>query len=237
MEIKYKNIYNSIKNKITTGVYKENEQIPDEMTLCKEYNCSRMTVKKALDMLVQEGLVYRKRGQGSFVMLQGDIHHRLLLQESELAGLTRSMPGKTKSTVLEFRLMFADEKIAQCLKLNVNDPIYNILRLRFIDNKPCILERTYMSVTLIPGITLDVLNHSIYNYIEQELCYKIASAQKTSRADISTSFDHQYLLLKDVEPVLEVEQIAYLDNGQPFEYSITRHRYDYFEFTTYSVRR
>lgn len=237
MDTKYKTIYNSLKKKIADGIYQENEQIPDEISLCKEFDCCRMTVKKALDILVQEGLVYRKRGQGSFVMLQGNMHHRILLQESELLGLTRSMNGKTKSKVLEFELMFANEKIAQILKINTNDPLYNILRLRFIDNKPCILERTYMNTNLISGVNLDILNHSIYDYIENHLHYKIASAQKTSRADISTDFDHKYLLLKDNEPVLEVEQIAYLDNGIPFEYSISRHRYDYFEFTTYSVRR
>lgn len=237
MESKYKIIYNEIKKRILEGTYKENQQIPDELSLCKEFDCSRMTVKKALDMLVQEGMLHRKRGLGSFVMSKSSIHKRTLLQEDELLGLTRSVKEKVKSKVLEFELMFADEKIAQNLNINVNDSVYNILRLRLIDGKPCILERTYMSTNLINGIDMKVLEGSIYNYIEQNLGYKIASAKKMTRADVSTIFDQKMLELKPVEPVLEIEQIAYLDNGTPFEYSISRHRYDCFDLTTYSVRR
>ena len=237
MEIKYKYIYDTIKTRILNNTYPINKQIPDELSLCKEFHCSRMTIKKALDLLVQEGLIYRKRGQGSFVMAQSNTNHRLLLQERELLGLTRSTKGKVATKVIEFKLMFADEKIAHILNIRVNDPIYNILRLRLIDGVACVSERTYMSTNLITGITLDVLNDSIYNYIENTLGYRIASAQKTTRADISNANDHTYLHLNDIEPVLEIEQIAYLDNGIPFEYSISRHRYDYFEFTTYSVRR
>ncbi|WP_091975197.1 GntR family transcriptional regulator [Peptostreptococcus russellii] len=237
MESKYMIIYNEIKKRIVDGIYKENQQIPDEKSLCREFDCSRMTVKKALDILVREGMLHRKRGLGSFVMSKSSMHKRTLLQEDELLGLTRSLKEKVKSNVLEFDLMFADEKIAQNLNINVNDSVYNILRLRYIGDKPCILERTYMSTNLITGINKDVLEGSIYNYIEQELGYKIASAKKMTRADVSTAFDQEMLELKEIEPVLEIEQIAYLDNGTPFEYSISRHRYDYFDLTTYSVRR
>lgn len=237
MEIKYKYIYDTVKTRILNSTYPPNTQIPDELTLCKEFDCSRMTIKKALDLLVQEGLIYRKRGQGSFTMANASNNHRLSLQERELLGLSRSTKGKSTSKVLEFNLMFASKKIADILNIQENDPIYNILRLRLIDGEPYVCERTYMPTNLITGLSEDILKKSIYDYIENTLGYRIASAQKTTRADISSEEDHTYLNLKDIEPVLEIEQIAYLDNGVPFEYSISRHRYDAFEFTTYSVRR
>lgn len=77
----------------------------------------------------------------------------------------------------------------------------------------------------------------MYTYIEEVLGKKIASAQKTTRAQVSNSQDQKELGLRPEEPVLEVEQIAYLDNGTPFEYSISRHRYDKFKLSVYSVRR
>ena len=237
MKTKYKNIYDTIKNRILNKTYPPNSQIPDEISLCEEFSCSRMTIKKALDLLVQEGLIYRKRGQGSFTMAHATKNHRLLLQERELLGLSRSTKGKSTSKVIEFNLMFANKKIADILNIQENDPIYNILRLRLIDGVPCISERTYMPTNLITGLSEEILENSIYDYIENTLGYRIASAQKTTRADISNDEDHKYLGLKEIEPVLEIEQIAYLDNGVPFEYSLSRHRYDYFEFTTYSIRR
>lgn len=236
-DIKYKTIYQTIKDKIISEEYKENQQIPDELTLCKEFDCSRMTIKKALDLLVDEGLMYRKRGQGSFIMSKGNLSNRIDVPERELQGFTKSANGKTTSKILTFQLEFATEKIAQNLNISINDPVYHIVRVRMVNDKPYVIEKTYMSTNIIPGINLEILNGSIYNYIEKKLGYKIASAQKTTRAAISNELDHKELGLKDYEPVLEIEQIAYLDNGTPFEYSISRHRYDLFEFTSFSLRR
>ena len=58
---KYKFIYNDIKNKIDNNVFKSGEKIPNEIDLSKEYGCSRMTIKKGMELLVQEGLIYRKK--------------------------------------------------------------------------------------------------------------------------------------------------------------------------------
>lgn len=237
MDIKYKTIYDSIKDKILNKEYPANSKIPDEISLCKEYNCSRMTMKKALDLLVQEGLLYRKRGQGSFVMSSNNSKGQIVISERELQGFTKSSQGNVTSKILEFKLEFANEEIANNLNIHVDDPIYNIFRLRLVNNKPYVLERTYMPTSLIPGITLEVLSHSVYDYIENTLNLKIASANKTTKADVSNELDHTYLRLKDIEPVLEIDQIAYLDNGIPFEYSISRHRYDLFAFNIFSVRR
>lgn len=68
MSTKYLFIYNEIREKILCNKYTMNEQLPDEMTLAKQFACSRMTIKKALDLLVSEGLIFRKRGQGTFVL-------------------------------------------------------------------------------------------------------------------------------------------------------------------------
>lgn len=86
-------------------------------------------------------------------------------------------------------------------------------------------------------MTKEVLDGSIYSYIEDELGLRIGAAQKITSADISNDIDHKELGLQDIEPVLVVEQIAFLDNGTPFEYSISRHRYDLFKFSVYSLRR
>lgn len=236
MELKYKDIYNQIKDQIIQGTLAPNTKIDDEISLCKQYRCSRMTMKKALDLLVQDGLLFRKRGVGSFVMGQPLQKQRISLNERELSGLTRSAKQDVSSKILEFKLIFASKEIASFLNVKENDPLYYISRLRFIKGEPVVIEYTYMIPTLIPGLCQDVLLGSIYNYIENTLGYKISSSKKSTRADKSNSIDQKYLQLDPTEPVLEVEQVAYLDNGIPFEYSISRHRYDQFEFSIYSVR-
>ena len=141
------------------------------------------------------------------------------------------------SEIIHFKLEFATKSIAEKLQISVSSPIYNIFRLRIIDDKPYVLEQTYMSTDLISGITEEILHHSIYSYIEGTLKLRIASAMKILRASISTETDQKYLHLSPTEPIFEVEQIAYLDNGTPFEYSISRHRYDLFEFSSYGLKK
>ncbi len=236
MKAKYKTIYDEIKEKIQNGTYPPGSQLPDEFSMCDEFGCSRMTVKKAMDMLVEEGYVYRKQGQGSFVLNRKVENGAIEIAERDLSGFTRSAHGRGSTKLLHFSLIFASKEIAEKLDIKENEPVYDILRLRLYDNQPYVLEHTYMAPSVIPGITEDVLNHSVYTYIEETLGKRIASAHKTSYADRSSKQDQEILDLKPEEPVLVVDQVAYLDNGVPFEYSISRHRYDRFVFSMYSVR-
>lgn len=238
---KYMKIYTETKNKILSGVYQEGDQLPEEAAVCEMYGCSRMTVKKAYDMLAADGFIYRKQGQGSFVLTSPARKDGMELPERELQGFTRSNEttrnGKVTSKILNFQLIFAPKPIADILGIAENDPLYDILRVRCVNEVPYVIEHTYMSPATIPGVTLDIVNNSIYNYIENTLGYKIASAKKTLSAAPSDESDREELGLEVNEPVLVTEQIAYLDNGTPFEYSISRHRYDLFKFSSYSLRR
>ncbi len=234
---KYKMIYDELKDAIQEGEYGPGAKLPDEITLCQIYACSRMTVKKALDILVEEGMIYRKQGQGSFVLNKPIDSVPYEYNEFPIGGFDRSRHDEVSSKLIEFKLDFASKKVAHALHLKENEPVYEIVRLRLYDNEPYVIEHTYMPVNLIPGINEEVLNHSIYAYIEHDLNMRIASARQTTRADVSNALEHEVLGLKDIEPVLEVEQIAYLDNGVPFEYSFSRHRYDKFKFTSFSLRR
>lgn len=237
---KYMKIYNDTKSKILSGFYGPGDRLPEETAICSEYNCSRMTVKKAYDMLVTEGLIYRKQGQGTFVFPSQTGESGMELPERELQGFTRSNEktrgGIVTSKVLQFGLIFAPKRIADILNIKENEPLYDILRVRNVDGVPYVIEQTYMSPSVIPGVTEEVVEGSIYNYIENTLNLKIASSKRTMWAEPSDQLSWDELNLKTNEPTLVVEQIAYLDNGTPFEYSISKRRWDLFKFSTYSLR-
>ena len=105
-----------------------------------------------------------------------------------------------------------------------------------INWKPYVVEYTYMPTDFITGITEDVVKSSIYSYLENDLGLKIQSAHRIARADMPTEQEKKWLDIGDqVLPVLEVEQVAYLDDGRIFEYSISRHRADRFELKSVSI--
>lgn len=237
MEVKYKTIYQTLKDQIFSGTYPTNARIPDELSLCKEFDASRMTVKKALDLLVQEGIIYRRQGQGTFVLPYEEQDNLINIQESKLEGFTRSSRFRGAAKKYSFDLEFADETVARALDIPVGDPVYHIERIRYYHDKPYVWELTYMSPSQIPGVTDEVLNASIYQHIEKTLGLRIHSSKRILRAQPSTPKDQELLGLRPDEPVLEVEQIAYLDTGAPFEYSFSRHRYDRFKFSAFALRQ
>ncbi|TCP30983.1 GntR family transcriptional regulator [Scopulibacillus darangshiensis] len=235
MKEKYKIIYEDIRNKIFSKEYEPNERIPDEKTLSQNYSCSKMTIKRAVDMLVLEGLLHKRRGSGTYV--KEPTSSNFTSTSRHLFGFSRSQAGKkVSSKVIEFLVVQADKIITEKLKLEDDEFVYKIIRARYVNERPHVLEETYMPIHVIPGIKRSHVEGSIYHYIEEELGLTIQSAHKTIRADKPKKLDKEYLLLTDIEPVAEVEQIVFLDDGRIFEYSKSRHRYDEFKFESVSVK-
>ncbi|MFS0783153.1 GntR family transcriptional regulator [Bacillus sp. 1P06AnD] len=236
---KYELISNEMRERINKHFYPIDQPIPDEHSLCDEFGCSRMTMKRALDILVMEGLLFRKRGHGTFIIQSSSIRNDEVnvISEQNL-GLTNVIKDHSVSSkVIRFDIQFPPQAVADILAVTIDTPVYYIVRLRCVDNEPYVIEKTYMSSLLIPGITREVLDHSIYNHIQQTLDLKIGGAHRKIRASKPNELDQEYLGCKPDDPILEVEQIGFLNNGVPFEYSFSRHRYDKFVFTTVTVSK
>ncbi|MGP2481150.1 UTRA domain-containing protein, partial [Listeria monocytogenes] len=83
------------------------------------------------------------------------------------------------------------EEIAERLHIEMEKPIYDILRVRLVKGEPYVLEYTYMPVGVIPGINQQILEGAIYSYIQDDLNLKIARSYKQIRADKATLLDQQ----------------------------------------------
>ena len=234
--LKYEKIAFDIKEDILSEKYKPNEQLPFEKELCEKYNVSKMTVKKALDLLVNDGLIIKRRGSGTFVKDITEKEIQRIIEKKQFSGLTTTSIGhKVTSKVLEFKIINATKEIADILKIEEDEFIYFVHRVRYVDDKAVFIEKTYIPLNLIPGMKLADVKKSIYGYIKDKLGLNIQSAHSTVRAMKSDELDRKYLNLEKDEPILEVERVAYLDNGKVFEYSFSRHRYDKFEFKSITV--
>lgn len=234
--IKYHKIASDIKEDILKGNYKPNEQLPFEKELCEKYNASRMTVKKALDLLVAEGLIVKRRGSGSFIKDITEEEIQNIIEKKQFSGLTNTSLGhEVTSKVLDFEIVKADEKIASTFKIDTGDFVYFIHRVRYIDGEPIVIEKTYMPLSIASDMKLEDVNGSIYNFLQKKLGLKIQSAHSTVRVKKADESDKENLLLVDNEAIAEVEKVVYLENGKAFEYSFTRHRYDKFEFKAITV--
>lgn len=231
---KYEVITSDIRKKIQNGTYGASAQLPTEPEMCEAYKVSRITVKKAIDQLVMEGLVIKKRGSGTFVKGLEDHKGQLFTQ---LNGLYINMDKTTiHSEIVLFEVVAAGKFIADKLNIEEDAFVYHIIRYRYDDKEWRVLDFVYMPIDLIPGLKKDILYHSIYNYIENALGLRIQSAHRIIRAQRPDDFDKKWLGLKDTDPVLSIIQTGYLDNGVPFEYSEQHHIGDDFSYKTVSIR-
>lgn len=227
---KYEEIANILRDRIASGVYPVDSLLPTQSELAAEFGASRMTVKKAIEILMIEGLIYSKQGNGTKVLNSSfwdkkDSRVRL----NNFNGLSKDLasdPRVLSSQVVAFSVEFPNEEIAERLQIERNTPVYKIIRLRLLDGNPYVLEHTYMPCDLVPSLDESVLLASVYDYLLNSLNLKFAGSYRNITADLPDEFDKKYLKCSASDPVLQVEQVVYLENGRPIEYSRSRNRYD-----------
>ena len=234
---KYLDIVDDLRNTILYGKYKNADKIEDEKTLGITYNASKLTIKKAVDILVQEGLLVKKQGSGTYINTIAFANP--LLTPNNLtrpSSLTHEYKNKTTtSKVLEFEIIKANEYIAKSLLLKAGDFVYKVYRVRYIDNEANSIEEVYMPINIITGLNPDIVNHSIYDYIIETLKLKPKSFHKYIYSRPCNSIEEKELKMKKHDPVTLVEQIAFLDDGIPYEYSLVSHNYKNFKYKTVVV--
>lgn len=227
---KYEEIADIIRTRISDGTYPVDSKLPTQSDLAEEFKVSRMTIKKAIEMLTIEGLVISKQGNGTKVLNSSfwdkeDSKFRL----NNYNGLSNDLkddPRQLTSQIIEFMAEFPNAEMAERLQVEESTPVYKIIRLRLLDGEPYALEHTYMACDLVPGLDDSILSASVYDYLWNTLELKFAGSYRHITAEKPDHYDKDYLACKDDDPILQVEQVVYLENGRPIEYSRTRNRYD-----------
>ena len=181
----YHQLEEFIKQQIEDGILKEEAIIPSEREYAQTFQISRMTVRQAINNLVLDGYLQRQKGRGTFVTKKK--------VEQELQGMTSftedmlSRGMNPSSTLLSFQIIPADSKIALGLRIDENESVYKIKRIRLADGAPMALETAYIPVEIVPGLTEENSNLSLYQYIEENLSLSISEATQEIEASIADS--------------------------------------------------
>ncbi|GFH42661.1 GntR family transcriptional regulator [Lactococcus hodotermopsidis] len=226
---KYIDIYTQIKYDIESGKYPINEKLPQGRILAEQFNVSELTITKAINLLVQEGYIVRRRGSGTFVK---DFSNSSITKFTPLSGTAALHDGDLTSTIIGFSAEVPTAFIAEKLGIDAETLVYKIIRLRTIKNIPSIIEYTWMPLEVIPNLTTKELQNSIYKYIHDELKLTIKSAHVKISGVRPTALEKAYLKITDNDFLLQQEQIAFLSDGRIFEFSIAKHIPSEFNFET-----
>ncbi|CAK8054844.1 GntR family transcriptional regulator [Eupransor demetentiae] len=231
----YVSVQADIKQKIYQGKYQD-LKLPDERSLALEYDVSRSSIKRALNVLVQQGIIFKKRGSGTFVNPLYLKNQAIFQQEGSNLGVSDSfrINGEAPSIkLLDFKVVPATPEQQQALFLNEGDFVYEIKRLRSIKDQPFMIESGYVPISLLPGLNRDIVAKSIYEYVEQKKSRSVTKSFMTIMAEPSTPDDQKLLHLKPTEPVGIMEGIFFMDDGTPLEYSTMRLHYRYLRYNAF----
>lgn len=183
-------------------------KIPSERDLSLEWGIARMTARKAIATLADEGLLDRRRGSGTYVAQKP---HAKTVGLSSFTATMRERGRVPESRVLEFERVPSDAATATRLDLSEGEEVLRFKRLRLADGEPIAVETTWMPAHLVATMTPDDLAGSLFETLIEE--YKIIPGEASSTVDAATvdSATATALGIAEHEPCLRI-QMDYLDS-------------------------
>lgn len=232
---KYQEIYNDLKEKIRTNVYSAGTTLPTEQQLQEKYGVSRDTVRKALTLLTEGGLIQKVQGRGSLVLKQEILNFPVsgLTSYKELAD---SLHLSTKTKVIGLEMLTVNSSLAHITGFEPHSRVWKVTRTRSIDDKIAVVDIDYLLVDFVPELTVETAEHSIYEYLEHHLKLDIAYAQKEITVEPTGQKERELMRCQDDYLVL-IKSKVYLSDTKQFQYTESKHKIDKFRFVDFARRK
>lgn len=226
----YIQIKDYIRLNIQAGVFPENSRIPSERQLAEQFQVSRLTVSKAINELIQEGLLHSHVGKGTFVS-STKIEQELRTLTSFTEEMIRR-GQRPSSRVLYAVVEPASSEVTKALLLPSGTKIIVLKRVRLADNQPVALETSAIVAAICPDIVgkHDFSQESLYQVLREECGIRIAYARQTFESRQATPEEQEALHLDPHTPILGITRVTYNAQEQPIEYVRSAYRGDRYKF-------
>jgi GntR family transcriptional regulator len=227
----YSKAKRDIERLINNGHYKPGDYLPSETELQEYYNVSRTTIRKAISLLVDEGLVTIDRGRGTRIN-SSLIHHKVstLMSFTELMR-QQGLAPKVKDVVA--KKVDAEPEVAAKLQLEVGAPVLEVHRLRLADDEPISVNVSYLPFKWVNHIDPQWFEEeqSLYAVLENHFGIEIHTTEDVVRAINGNKSMAKKLNVSPQTPLLSIRRVAYNKNNIPMEYSKIFLRGDRYEHT------
>jgi GntR family transcriptional regulator len=220
----YQQLERALREAIDKRILSPDDALPAERDLAQDLSVSRITVRKALDGLVSEGLLIRRRGSGSFVCSRIEKNFAKLTSFSE----DMRARGRAPSSVsLKRSEGTVTPEEAMAMRLSPGTPVFRFHRIRYADDAPMALE--YCTIDASALRSLSVVDTSLYEALEQNGHRPVHALQRL-RAVLLTAEQAKLLKSSEGEAGLMVERIGFLSDGRAIEFSQSYYRGDTYDF-------
>lgn len=218
---------------IISGKIAPGERIANEVALAQELGLSRPTMRQAIQVLVDKGMLVRKRGVGTQVV-RGKIRRSV-----ELTSLFDDLSAagqKPRTEVVSVGKVPADEDVARELQLDMDQDVWSLERIRYVGPQPLALMHNFIPVDVVDLDTVDLERTGLYAFLrESGILMRVARQRIGARS--ATSEEAALLEEKKGAPLLTMQRTAYDNAGRAVEYGRHAYRPDLYAFELTLVDR
>lgn len=211
----YRQVEQILEEKIISGQWEVGSQLPTEQELSDRFDVSTITVKRAVIELVNKGYLFRQRGKGTFV--SGAAKEQDL---NSIISLSTGSEQEHPHEMISFKYEAAGSEIAQKLRIDPEDEVIRIERLKVENNDPLALEYTYLPADKCQGLTPEMINNDlIFNILKNRFHIALNRAKVFIRPYILPSHQAKLLHVEPGTPVFEWERTTYTKQEDIIEFS------------------
>jgi len=220
----YQQLQRVLREAIETRMLGPDDALPPERDLATDFSVSRITVRKAIDGLVSEGLLVRRQGSGTFVCARVEKNFSKLTSFSEDM---RARGRNPRSVWLRKAAGTVTPEEALTLRASPGTPVYRFHRIRFADDAPMALEYATILASCLPS--MEAVESSLYVALERAGNRPVRALQRL-RAVLFSSEQAELLQAQERDPGLLVERVGFLKDGRAAEFTQSYFRGDIYDF-------
>ena len=207
------------------------EPIPGERALAERFGTSRVTIRQALALLQDDGLIYTVHGAGSFVAPPRVVKQMKLLSFTE----EMKQKGLKSSTQLISAVLVEDDDSATDEFVVISEPAFRIERLRYGNSEPLSYEITYINQSLAPGLLDYDLCKSLYFILQSDYGQEVTSADEHLTPIVVDEYLSKIMLVPAGTAAIKIQRTGYNIRGEEVERSISIRQGSRWDFK-YSIR-
>ena len=239
--ILYSEIYRSLRKRIVEGKHPVGSLLPSEQNLSKEFSCSRMTVRKAISLLANEGLVQSIKGKGVLVIetSPAGTSKESAFTVSDLSSFSESahaIGAIPTSKIVYLEHVSTNKCLAQLTGFPEGEDLTHLKLVRMLDDKPVAVDRHYFLTSSVPGLNEQNATLSLFHYIEDELGLTIAVSKRTITLAQPDTEDCRLLDIDPSSYLAVVTSQTFDSTGTQFEYIEARYIPSIFHFHDTATR-
>ncbi|HEM2781213.1 TPA: UTRA domain-containing protein [Streptococcus suis] len=233
---KYKKVYADIKEKIEQNIWQANQEMPTENELMEIYSYSKDTIRKALSLLEMDGYIQKRQGRNSIILDHNLVRKPFVSELKTVSELNRSAHHQVQTELTNLYIVQGQPEVMKELEVDEKTDLYRVSRVRTIDGERLEYEISYFDRRIVPYLSKEVAESSIYQYLEEELGLEISHSRREISFRFATEEEKSLLDLAGYDMVVSVTSTTYLADGRPFQYGTITYRPDKVTFVSMAKR-